>query len=113
MNEAYGVNKVFADFKPLQESSPRESLLMKLNYLKSGIAIKMMRTRMTRLIYKLLFPLFLLNLRMAFQGIEHLFWVAIIAIAMSTLVWHYFFIGNLEDLRIDQTEVNQLISKVS
>ena len=113
MNAVYSDNKIFEEYKSFKEADPQLYLSKKLNYLRTGIMVKEQRTRMTRLIYKVLFPFFLLNLRIAIQGNGHLLWVALIAVAISTMVWHYFFYWKFEDLRMDAVEVNNLISKLN
>lgn len=113
MNAVYSDNKEFEDYKSLIDKDPQLYLSRKLNYLRTGIAVKDQRIIMTRLIYKMLFPIFLLNLRIAFQGVGHLIWVAVLAIVISTIVWHFYFSGRLEDLRIDAAEVDGLISKLN
>lgn len=82
-----------------------------LDYLSSGLEVKLIRIKMVRLFYFVLFPIFLLLVRELFFGPasgKELFWGFIGGLVLSIVSWSYFFKSDLIDLVYYKEDVDEM-----
>lgn len=114
MNAVYLVNRSFADYNTVDSGDEKEYLHKKLNYLNTGISVKIQRIKSTQLFYYLVFPFYLLNIRTAFMGVQESaqLYLFLLALLMSLPVWFLVFYWGKTELEMEQIEVKNLIEQL-
>lgn len=115
MNAAYLSNRIFADYNAVDSEDEIMYLHKKLNYLSTGISVKIQRINATQLFYCLVFPFYLMNVKVAFFGEQDStqLYLFLLALLMSSPVWFLIFYLEKTELESEQIDVKNLIQQIA
>ncbi len=111
MQTALKENAASANYQSYKEVDEMTYLKTKLQYLYSGVMVKLTRTKSIRIVYMCMFPFILILIREFFQGQISSGWIgiSIVAIVLGSISWWVFFRSDLEDLEISRDDIKSYL----
>lgn len=114
--DAIDINSVKSSLLSTEAETKTMHVSNTLDYLSSGIDVKLVRIRMVRQFYFILFPIYLILIQDLFYGpitSHQIFWGLIGGAILSFIAWGYFFRNELIDLVYHKEEVDAMRKTIS
>lgn len=113
MSSAYKENALLKRYKALKNSDDKLAYVSGLlKYLSSGMKVKLKRLKTVKLIYIIIFPIFLVLLKQLFAGELNVMISFITAILLGSTFWAFYFNKDIEELSFAQEDIDEMIRKI-
>jgi len=114
MSSAYKESALLKKYTSLRNSDDRLGYVSGLlKYLSSGINVKLRRLKTVRLIYAIIFPIFLVILKELLLGKGNIVYDLLGAIIIGSTFWMIYFKDDIEELSYGKQDVEEMIKKMA
>jgi len=114
MSSAYKENALLKRYQSLKNGDDKLAYVSGLlKYLSSGMNVKLRRLKTVRLIYIIMFPIFLVLLQEILRDTSNLFLSFILAIVIGSSFWAVYFKNDIEELSYAQDDIDEMIRNIA